>query len=258
MNVLENRVIAITKSKDAAGDAFDELLQNGAELVFIPSISIEPIKDNPNLDKAIAEISTYNYLIFASAAAVKFYAAEIELKKSIIDYSGINVACVGLRTADECTKFNIPVHIIPASYNALALCRELEKHDLQGKRILIPCSQIAREELGSELTRLGAIVNSVPVYETKMPLPEEITKLKDAFSRKKIDLIAFTSPSSYCNFLMIFNITSPKTFFSSYRVAAIGHTTKNAIAGSEVKVDITPDETSLKGLFKSILEYYKH
>jgi len=256
LKALKNKVIAITKGRDDSGSVFDELVNYGAEVVFIPTISVEAIESTPLFDSAIKTIEAFQYLVFTSSATVRFFYQKISRLKVNIDYSKLIVACVGLKTADECKKYAIPVNFVPQASNALSLAQELIKEDINGKNVLVPCSDIARGELAEVLRNNGALVSSIPIYETKMPSDEDVSKLKKSFSAQKVDLIAFTSPSSFCNFLMMFHITSPKDFFEDYKVAAIGNTTKNAIAGSAVKVDIVPAETSLPGLINSIIEYY--
>ena len=257
MSSLKGKIIAVTKSRKTVESAFKDLIELGAEIVSIPSINIVPIENNIPFENAVDNIGQFDYLVFTSASGVEFYKKMIDRRNIVPDYSSLKVACVGIRTADSCKELGIPVHIIPRFYSAAGLAGEMVNSDLTEKKILIPSSSIAREELSNLLKSAGAIVHSIPVYQTKMPGMDEIDEIRNTFEKKKIDLIVFTSPSNFSNFLVIFNVSNPALFFKNYSIGAIGHTTRNAIAGSQVTVDIVPEEFSLEGMAKSIINFYK-
>jgi uroporphyrinogen III methyltransferase/synthase len=71
-------------------------------------------------------------------------------------------------------------------------------------------------------------------------------------------LFIFTSPSTFENFLQIADVKNPFQYFSKYDIAAIGPTTKEAIESKKVKVKILPDEFTIHGLTKKIVEYYSN
>ncbi len=257
MSSLKGKIIAVTKSRKTVESAFKELIDLGAEIVCIPSINIVPIENNSLFENAVDNIGQFDYLVFTSASGVEFYKKLVDERRIVPDYKALKVACVGIKTADYCKDLGIPVSIIPRFYSAAGLAEELVNSGLLGKKILIPTSSIAREELSNLLKAAGADVQSIPVYQTKMPGLDEIDEIRNTFEKKKIDLIVFTSPSNFSNFLVIFNISNPSQFLKDYRIGAIGHTTRNAIAGSQVNVDIVPEEFSLEGIAKSIISFYK-
>lgn len=257
MSSLAGITIAVTKSRKAVESAFREILEAGAEVVCIPSITTVPIINNQPFLEALKEIGKFDFLIFTSAAAAGFFAKAVKENGPAIDYTTLKVACVGLKTSDACKENGIPVDIIPHSFSAAGLSEELIRRGIEGRRILIPSSSIAREELQIKLKDRGAEVHSIPVYETKLPDSEEIKTIREIFTNKKIDIIAFTSPSNFSNFLVIFNVTKPAEFLSSYTIGAIGHTTRNAIAGAQIKVDIVPEEATLEGLARAVINFYK-
>ena len=56
--------------------------------------------------------------------------------------------------------------------------------------------------------------------------------------------------------MQIADIKTPFQYFSKFDVAAIGPATKEAIESKKVKVKILPDEYTINGLTKKIVEYY--
>ena len=108
------------------------------------------------------------------------------------------------------------------------------------------------------LKELGAIIKSVPVYNVAIPSGDNLKQSLQQLDSSHIDLFIFTSPSTFENFLQIANIKNPFQYFSRYNIAAIGPTTKDAIEAKKVKVKILPDEFTINGLTKKIVEYYSN
>ena len=256
MSSLSGKIIAVTKSSNSAAQAFNTLERLGAKVLYIPSIAISPVDNYSLFDAAVKDISSFSYLIFTSVNAVEYFIKRIEEAGLIIDYKLLTIACVGAKTSAFCTDKGIPVNIVPGNYNARDLIRVLAAENLKGKKILIPCSNIARDELKTELQNMGGIVYSIPVYKTTLPAGDETARIKEAFERRDIDLIAFTSPSSFNNILQVLNITEPQEFFKNISVAAIGDTTGNALKEEGIIPRLIAEESTLNGLADSIIKFY--
>jgi len=129
---------------------------------------------------------------------------------------------------------------------------------LKNKVVFIPRSAIGREELPKGLKDLGAIIKSVPVYNVSLPSGDKMKQSLEVLNNSDPDLFIFTSPSTFENFLLIMGIKNPVGYLGKFDVAAIGPTTKEAIENKNVKVEILPDEFTIEGLIKKIIEYYSN
>jgi len=176
----------------------------------------------------------------------------------LINYNQIKVVAVGNKTSAHCHKNNINVNIIPEKFSAEGVIEALSKYNLKNKVIFIPRSAIGREELPLGLKELGAIIKSVPIYNVAIPSGDNLKASLKLLDSSHIDLFIFTSPSTFENFLQIADIKNPFQYFSRYNVAAIGPTTKEAIESRKVKVKILPDEFTINGLIKKVVEYYSN
>ena len=107
------------------------------------------------------------------------------------------------------------------------------------------------------LRELGAVIKSVPVYNVSLPSGESVKENIARLNAGNPNLFIFTSPSTFENFLQIMKIDDPVKFFKGYLVAAIGPTTKSSIEERRVGVDIMPDEFTIEGLAKAIVDHYK-
>jgi uroporphyrinogen-III synthase len=90
-----------------------------------------------------------------------------------------------------------------------------------------------------------------------LPSGKSIKDNIEQLNSSKPDLFIFTSPSTFENFLQIMKIEDPVKFFKGYLVAAIGPTTRASIEERKVRVDIIPDEFTIEGLAKAIVDHYK-
>ena len=108
------------------------------------------------------------------------------------------------------------------------------------------------------LKDLGAIIKSVPAYNVSIPAGDRLKENLNELNSADVDLFIFTSPSTFENFLQIANVKNPFQYFNRFDVAAIGPTTKDAIESKKVKVKILPDEYTINGLTKVIVEYYSN
>ena len=99
--------IAVTRPKDRASKLADKLKALGAEVVLMPSIKTVPIKENNELNKAIENISQYQWIGFTSPAGVKiFFDALKENKVDVRNLLGIKFAAIGSGTKGNLCGFN--------------------------------------------------------------------------------------------------------------------------------------------------------
>jgi len=254
---LQGKTIVITRTVEQSKESSEIFRQLGANVIIFPTLDIVPPDSWIDFDTAVTGKSKIDFIIFTSAHAVKMFVKRSEELGIIYDFNRIKIVAVGNKTSAICEKNKIPVHIIPQKFSAAGVIDKLSNYDLKGKIIFIPRSAIGREELPEGLGKLGAILKTAPVYNVSLPSEEKIKDNLDILNNNKPDLFIFTSPSTFENFLQIINVSDPVGYFNNYDVAAIGPTTKTAIENKSVHVNIIPDEYTIDGLAKAIIEYYK-
>lgn len=253
--LLKNKTILVTKSKEEALKSVSLLSDHGAALIFFPTIKVVPIFNSPELDEALKQFHTFDYLVFTSTNAVEVF-VEIALRHKL-NLSKIKIAAVGKSTAEECESRGLTVNILPEEFSTNGLINKFSEIDLKNKKIFIPGSSLARGELNMGLSEMGAQVFSVPVYDV---VQNELSSLKDEhkqIQRKHPNVFVFTSPSSFNNFLSLMNVTDPDKFFDAHIICAIGATTENSIREKGLSVHIVPDTFSLVGIAQAIIKYFQ-
>ena len=255
---LKNKTIVLTRTVEQSKESASAFSELGADVIIFPTLEIVPPSSWHEFDQIISEQNKIDFIILTSAHAVKMYAKRLKELNLEMHYKQMKVVAVGSKTYSICEKYNIPVHIIPKRFSGEGVVEALSKFDLKDKTIFIPRSALGREDLPRGLRELGAIIKTVPVYNVALPTKENLFEYIKKLSISKPDLFIFTSPSTFENFLQIMDISNPVSYFKGYDVAAIGPTTQSAIESKKVKVNIMPDEYTIQGLVKKVIEFYKN
>ncbi|MFB3057908.1 MAG: uroporphyrinogen-III synthase, partial [Ignavibacteriaceae bacterium] len=232
------------------------LTRFGANVIVFPTLEIVPPASWDSFDSVVINPDKIDFIIFTSAHAVEMFSLRCRELNVDINFEKINVVAVGNKTSAICTRYDIPMSIVPEKFSSEGVIEKLSKFNLKDKFVFIPRSAIGREELPRGLKDLGAVIKSVPVYNVSLPTKEHIKSNLEKLKNSNPDLFIFTSPSTFENFLQMLNIINPAEYFNKYDVAAIGPTTKATIENRRVKVNIMPDEYTTDGLIKKIIGYY--
>lgn len=253
---LANKNIVVTRSEEQSSGLIEMLSSVGANVILIPTIKIVPVSDYGEFDRAISNLSEFDFVIFTSANTVKYFLRRVDEFKLTVKIDEIIFAAIGESTLNICTENKIFIRIIPDNFSVKGLLKKFESMDIKNKNILIPCSAIARTELREELIKLGANVLTAPVYDVVLPDDNEATLYREKLIDINPDLYVFTSPSTYNNFLKIFKIDNPVNYFSGVMVAAIGPTTADAIESTGAVAGIIPESFTVNNLFQKIVECF--
>lgn len=253
---LLNKNIVITRSavqSDSSIKLFEEL---GASVLQFPTISIIDPSSFELFDNAVTNLANFDYLIFTSANAVKSFSKRITDLSISPDLTKIKVIVTGSKTSESCREEKIKTDIIPPEYSARSIIESV-KNDINGKKVFIPCSAIARDELSEGLSEAGAEVTKVPVYDVGLPEVNDVENKIVKLNQNKHDVFIFTSPSTFENFLTIMKIDKPEDYFEGSIIAAIGTTTETAINKHGLITDIVPKVFTMEALADAIVKYFE-
>ncbi|MEW6195281.1 MAG: uroporphyrinogen-III synthase [Bacteroidota bacterium] len=254
MNLLKGKRILVTKSAEDCGAAFNNLINQGVELIYLPTIKIIPTYNKLDLSDLIVNAQSFDFVVFTSANTVNVFSELVSEYKP--DLSMTKVAAIGKATAEACRSHGIYVHLIPDEFSSKGLINKFSEMGISNKKILVPGSSIARDELLIRLTELGAHVIKLPIYDVNTISIDEIRNELNNISDKKPDLYVFTSPSSFNGFTKIVTGQNLNDYLLNRFICAIGTTTEEAIKSCGYKIDIVPQTFSLKGVAESILQYF--
>ncbi len=253
---LKDKTIVLTRSKEQFEESakiFNELNTNVISFSVIDFMEIE----NKEFNDFFLSKQKFNYLVFTSANAVRFFLKKIEKLKVDLNEYNFSTAVVGKKTAEVCRRNNLNVNLIPTSFNAKDLINKFSKSDINGKVFVIPKSKIGRDELIDELKKNNGIVKAFDIYDTVLPSQDEIQINIKKLNEAKVDWFVFTSPSTFNNFIKIMNVKNPTEYFNDFKIAVIGTTTQKELEKHKVRIDVIPKEFTLEGIAEGILQYYQ-
>jgi len=239
------------------------LQQKGATVCEKPLLSIDPPSSFEDLDNALKQFDTFDWIVFASPRAVS---SVLERIRTLFDlqtaeeiyaiFKKVKVAAVGKSTANFLKDQNIEVHFHPSDYCAEGLVKEFPKNDLAGKKIFWPRTLKGELTINDGLKALGAEVFMAEAYSSNLPKSSEVLSAElEQIMRQEVDVITFTSSQTVRNFVSIFNLEQGKKLsdlYASVIVACIGPKTAKTALDIYGKADVVAGEYTIEGLVKSL------
>jgi len=251
---LAGKKVVVTRTAGQAGSFVAMLRAEGAEVVEFPTIETVPPEDYSDLDSAIARLPRFDYIIFTSANALKYFLARLEelgRPGSLLRES--RLIAVGPKTAWEMAACGLKPDIIPEEYKAEGVLDALEGIDISGKSFLYPRALEAREVLPENLRARGAEVLVAVAYRTVAPKVEQ-GYLKDIFGGG-VSAITFTSSSTVKNFMRMAGDGAAE-LLKGVCVACIGPVTARTCEEMGVGVDVMPGDYTVEALLLSLTGYF--
>lgn len=243
--------VLITRPRLQADDFAERLRSAGFEPVFFPVIEILPIENNGALDRALAGLNCYEWVVFTSVNGVKVAFDRISPAPfGRGQGEGPKVAAIGPKTAEALQTRGVTPDFVPEEFVAEAILPGLG--DLRGKWVLLLRAEIAREALPEAISEAGGIAHEIPVYKT---LPAEPEAEGLATLESGVDVITFTSPSTVQNFVAISkeNGLDLQHLPGNPTFACIGPITEQAAREAGITNLVVAKEYTTEGLTEAIL-----
>ncbi|MBI5100657.1 MAG: uroporphyrinogen-III C-methyltransferase [Nitrospirae bacterium] len=246
-------------------EGFDPLEDLGAEILLFPTVEIVPPETWEQLDSAIEKIQTYDWLIFTSGNAVKyFFRRLIEKESDIRELKGLKLCAIGSKTASEIKKFGLRVDLVPEEFRAegliSAIVRKLGREQetsgppsLKGIKFLLPRAEKAREIFPEKVRELGGTID-VPVAYRAVKPEFHGKRLKRFLAEGRVTVATFTSAATFNNFREILG-EDADLLLEKVTIAAIGPVTERAITQAGLKVGIMPEEATVEAMVKGIKDW---
>jgi uroporphyrinogen III methyltransferase/synthase len=241
--------IVVTRSSGQAGALRARLEALGAGVIEMPTIEIQPAADHGPLDQAIAQLDSYDWLIFTSANGVRTFVERMD--RSAADFRTLRarICAIGPATRAAIEALHLKVDLMGTEYVAEGLLKAFESHQLEGARILLPRAAVARDLVPAELRRRGSQVDVVEAYRTALP-PDAAARAREVFGgSRKPDWIAFTSSSTVQNFVSVAALDA----LAGVRVASIGPVTTRTARDLGIEVAVEARTFTIDGLVEAIL-----
>jgi uroporphyrinogen III methyltransferase / synthase len=242
--------VVLLREREQGAESAALFAEHGADVVLLPTIETHALgnaKREALLDAA-RRVAEYDWLVFTSANAVRFFADA--LHETTAAAINANTACVGPETGRALQRYlqisptltaskHVGEGLIEAFHEALA-------QQSTPLRILIPRALVARDQVPDALRALGHTVDVVPAYETA---PASDIGARWHALKKARDVLVFSSPSTVRALLGAVGTDALKGAI----IASIGPETTRALGTAGVQVDVVATEHSLRGVCEALL-----
>jgi len=251
---LAGKRVLVTRSAEQAGELAVLVRRAGGIPVLFPTIRLTVPEDCGPLDREIGRLSSFDWILFASANAARFF-CERASRLGIGSWPGtLRVASVGPGTTKELAARSVIVDRTAEKHIAEGLFEALPPGGIRGKRFLLPRAEEGREILPALIAQEGGEVVSVVAYRNG--LAEKDEAVAGEIVSRPPDVCTFASPSAFRNLFLLLGTATARSMLSRTRIAVIGETTARAVERRDFRVDIVPETYTLKGMVDAIKAFF--
>jgi uroporphyrinogen III methyltransferase/synthase len=195
--------VVVTRATAMPGTLADLLRARGADVIEAPSTAIEAL-DPAAIDEAVQQLASYDWLVLTSVVGVRFF-------REALDRAGLDtrslastdIAVIGPSTARALGEMGLKPDLVPPRFVAESLLDVMRATEgMRGARVLYAGAEDARPVLADGLRELGAIVDVVATYRSRIVTEgPEVEALRADLDRRGADFVTFTSASSVSGFV---------------------------------------------------------
>ena len=250
--------VLVTRPAAQADPLCAALAAQGARVLRLPALLIEPLGQAAGHRAAAGPLDHYQFLIFVSVNAVLHGACLLEGGVP----AGTRLLAVGPATAQALAALGHRVDLPPdGSFDSESLLARDALQDVRGKRVLIVRGEGGREHLAQSLQARGAGVHYADVYRRTLPpttplLVEQVATAEQALRAGSVQLVTATSSELLDNTLRLFPdptcLTGVAWLAGSRR---IGQRVRELGFGGDVVVAERPDDA---GLIDALCFWHRH
>jgi uroporphyrinogen-III synthase len=253
---LKGRRIVVTRSPEQSAELARKLEELGAEVLLLPMVRFTepPPAQTLRLDQAIGVLAEFDWLLFTSANAVRFFLARCR-SLGVWPRPPLRLAVVGPATQDALEAEGLQAAVAPREFRGQALAEEM-RAEVAGRRILLPRSDQADDELPKLLRAAGAIVTDVVAYSTVgADLPGG--PAFEALLRGDADAITFFSPSAFRYFAETFGREALRRLNARVALAAVGPVTAAAIREAGLPVAMEAAQATTAAVVAALVSHFQ-
>jgi uroporphyrinogen-III synthase len=159
---LQGLRVVVTRPRVRSEELCFLLEEEGAEVMALPMLELEPPSDGRGLRAAAETLGRFAWVAFASAAGVEALAEAARIAGTGAALRRLRVAVVGAGTARAARAAGLEVALESKGGSGAALGRELATRLLLSDEVLLPSAEDGRPELEAALAEATSGLASAP------------------------------------------------------------------------------------------------
>lgn len=217
----------ITRPRERAQELCFLLEDEGAEVIALPLLELQPPEDPRPLRAAAERVGRFQWIALCSPSAVAALVEAVREAGTFPELRRAHLAAVGPATARAVRAHGLDVDRQVEQGGGAALFEALRPDLRPGDQVLLPAAAEGRPELEAALRDAGAEVTRVCAYRSvKQGLPAEAMEL---LRRAPPTLALFGSPRTAEALLEALGEQEARALLAGAKLVAIGPTTRAAI-----------------------------
>ncbi|WP_195941059.1 uroporphyrinogen-III C-methyltransferase [Romboutsia sp. 1001713B170131_170501_G6] len=257
LNFFENKPlfskrVIVTRSRTQSSSLVEKISDLGGNPIEIPTIKIDKIENNIELENEINNIKDYTYLVLTSKNGVDIFFDKLdEMGLDSRALANLKVCAIGSATAKEIKNRGIKADIVPEKFVAEYLFEELKTILKSTDKVLIPRAKNARDYL---VDKIGEIceVKEVHTYETVVDSTRK-DEVLELLNQNNADYITFASSSTVKNFVEIIGEENIDKL-NNIKVISIGPITTKTIKELGLSLYKEAEVATIDGMISTIIE----
>ena len=200
---LQSMRVLVTRPQPQADNLANAIRVQGGFALAVPMLDIRPLPESQSLRDCLQQLDQYHKIIAISVPAVEYGMNLIENWWPQLPV-GIAWYAIGDATTSSLQQHGITADDQSGGFDSEALLKLKGFQQVKGQRILIIKGRNGRDKLQTTLTKRGASVDNLVVYERTCPdypaghLPEQL-------SANRINVIVATSSQIVNNLQSLLN-----------------------------------------------------
>jgi uroporphyrinogen III methyltransferase/synthase len=189
---LFGRRVLIPRPRHQAADLAHRVEELGGEAVLLPAVEIADPPDWAPVDRALANLAAYHWVVWTSANGVHAFLRRLRhLGRDLRALGSLRLAVIGPATADALRGYHLDPDLVPDTFNSEGLAAGLRDR-VVGLRVLLARADRGIDLLRQELSSV-AQVDQVAVYSQRdAVLDPQSTPLR-MLEGGEIDAVLLTS-----------------------------------------------------------------
>ena len=159
---------------------------------------------------------------------------------------------MGQKTAQAALDVGLPVHLVATGRSDAEglLAQILQATPADGRRFLLPRSDIGRTVIADGLRAAGGTVDGVVAYRNVRP-EVDVAALRQDLESGTLGALTFTSPSTVEHFDALLD-DGARRAVGDCIVAAVGSTTARSLQAHGIEPDVVPKRPDPKALVEAL------
>jgi uroporphyrinogen III methyltransferase/synthase len=237
----------VTRARAHPSKLVHELRALGGDVFEFPTQEVEPV------DQADFETTGWDWIILTGVNAVEMLIHLLQSQgKDARDLAQVKLCVIGASTRDALRKYFLKPDFAPATYDASQIVTGMEREggSMEGKKMVIPHSDIVDSALPESMRARGALVTELTTYT--MGQPKDASMRASSLADYAPHLVVFTSSAAVKGLCGILEDDQLDELKNTASFAAMGPVTAKAALQMGIDISVEPEEHTVRELLKAI------